>query len=257
MPSFSNFVTMLAWSALLFNASAMAALLRRQDAAVNTTTIPLRIMSLGASVTFGVGSTTGNSYRKNLLDLVTTNGVSPSVQYVGDKNNGNFDNNAVEATNGFTISQIAGLANTAVPQFLPNLVLMDAGTNNCNGGGLVSDAGAQVTTMINNVFAQSPGVTVILTTVLVNSVAAQDACRVDENNQYTQLVATMQAAGAKLVFVDMRSPAGPLVTDLADGRHPNDGGYVKVANVWFSGIQEVINKGLLVEPVALPTTSRA
>lgn len=240
---------MLAWFALLFNATAMAALLRRQDAAVNTTTIPLRIMALGASVTFGVGSTTGNSYRKNLLDLlITTSSVTPSVQYVGDKTNGDFEFNAVEATNGFTISQIAGLANTAVPQFLPNLVLMDAGTNNCNGGGFVTDAGAQVTAMINNVFAQSPGATVILTTILVNSVAAQDACRVDENNQYTQLVATMQAAGAKLVFVDMRGPAGPLVTDLADGRHPNDGGYVKMANVWFSGIQEAINKGLLVLP---------
>jgi hypothetical protein len=43
----------------------------------------------------------------------------------------------------------------------------------------------------------------------------------------------------------MRSPAGPLVTDLADGRHPNDAGYVKMANVWFTGIQEVISKGFL------------
>ena len=46
----------------------------------------------------------------------------------------------------------------------------------------------------------------------------------------------------------MRGPGGPLVTDLADGRHPNDAGYVKMANVWFSGIQEVISKGLLTKP---------
>jgi hypothetical protein len=72
---------------------------------------------------------------------------------------------------------------TQVPQFKPNLVLIDAGTNNCNNGGTVPDAGANVTNMINSIFQQSPGSTVILTTILVNSVAAQDACRVTINEQ--------------------------------------------------------------------------
>ncbi len=70
-----------------------------------------------------------------------------------------------------------------MPQFKPNLVLIDAGTNNCNNGGTVPDAGANITSMINNVFNQSPGATVILTTILVNSVAAQDMCRVTVNAQ--------------------------------------------------------------------------
>ena len=135
-----------------------------------------------------------------------------------------------------------------VLQLKPNLVLLDAGTNNCNQGGTVPDAGANVTNLINNIFQQSPGATVILATILVNSVAAQDACRVTVNKQYTALANTIQSTGAKLILVDMRSPAGPLVTDLADGRHPSDAGYVKMANVWFSGIQEVISKGMLVKP---------
>jgi hypothetical protein len=63
--------------------------------------------------------------------------------------------------------------------------------------------------------------------------------------QYTALATKLQASGAKLVLVDMRSPAGPLVSDLADGRHPNDKGYVKMANVWYSGIQQVISKDML------------
>ena len=69
-------------------------------------------MSLGASVTFGVGSTTGVSYRKDLLDLLVAN--KNTVEYVGLQKNGNFSNNAVEATSGFVISQIAASANTAV-----------------------------------------------------------------------------------------------------------------------------------------------
>ncbi len=70
-----------------------------------------------------------------------------------------------------------------VPKFKPNLVLLDAGTNNCNAGGTVPDAGKNVTAMIENIYALSPGVTVILATILVNSQADQDACRVGINAQ--------------------------------------------------------------------------
>lgn len=207
---------------------------------------PLRIMSLGASVTFGTGSSTGNSYRKDLRDMLV--GAGQTVNFVGESTNGNFTNRQVEATGGFVISQIADSANRAVPQFMPNLVLMDAGTNNCNDGGVVPDAGANVTAMINNVFAQSPNSTVILTSILVNKVPAQDACRVDINNQYAALATQMTAQGAKLIMVDMRTPDGPTVADLADQRHPNDVGYQKMATVWFQGIQQAITGGLITAP---------
>lgn len=205
--------------------------------------VPLRIMPLGASVTFGIGSRTGNSYRKDLADLLVAAGQP--VDFVGQFTNGDFTNNQVEATPGFVIEQIAGLASNATPALLPNLVLMDAGTNNCNQGGTVPDAGANVTAMINEVFAQSPGATVILAQLLVNKVAAQDACRVDVNRQYVALAAQMAAQGDKLVLVDMRSADGPTVSDLADERHPNDNGYQKMANVWFQGIQQAITSGFI------------
>jgi hypothetical protein len=47
----------------------------------------------------------------------------------------------------------------------------------------VPDAGTNVTNLINKIFKQSPGTTVILTTILVNSIASQDACRVTINEQ--------------------------------------------------------------------------
>jgi hypothetical protein len=52
----------------------------------------------------------------------------------------------------------------------------------------VPDAGANVTNLINSIFQQSPGATVILTTILVNSVAAQDACRVTVKEQVSYLL---------------------------------------------------------------------
>jgi hypothetical protein len=104
MSSFPFFFAVLAWFAY-FNGLTTAVNL-------NTTSVPFRIMALGASVTFGVGSTTGDSYRKDLEDLLKANG--DTVGYVGTKRNGNFSDNAVEATSGFVISQIAAAANVAV-----------------------------------------------------------------------------------------------------------------------------------------------
>lgn len=212
-----------------------------------TAPVPLRIMALGASVTFGTGSSTGNSYRSDLRNMLVAAGQT--VNFVGEFTNGNFTNDQVEATPGFTISEIADLASRSTPQFQPNLVLMDAGTNNCNNGGLVPDAGANVTAMINGIFAQSPGATVILTTVLAHKDPAQDACRVDINSQYSTLVPQLAATGAKVTLVDMRSADGPTLADLADERHPNDVGYQKMATVWFQGIQQVMSQNFIAAAV--------
>lgn len=200
-------------------------------------------MSLGASVTFGTGSTTGDSYRKDLRDKLVAAGQT--VNFVGEFENGNFTNRQVEATPGFVIDQIANSANTTVPRFLPNLVLLDAGTNNCNKGGTVPDAAANVSSLIGRIYAQSPGSTVILASILVNKVPEQEACRVDINSQYGALATQLTGQGAKFVLVDMRGPDGPTTNDLADTRHPNDAGYQKVANVWMQGIQQVIAKNFI------------
>ncbi|KAH8880304.1 GDSL-like Lipase/Acylhydrolase, partial [Thozetella sp. PMI_491] len=202
-------------------------------------------MPLGASVTFGTGSSTGNSYRKDLRDMLVQAGFE--VNMVGQKKNGNFTDDDVEATGGFVIAQIANASKVATPMFKPNLVLVDAGTNNCNNGGTQPQAGHDVAAMIDNMYAASPGVTVILTTILQNKIAEQDACRVDINAQYQTLATNFTQKGAKFLLVDMRN-GGPTVNDLADTRHPNDAGYQKMANVWFKGIQEVVSKGFLVAP---------
>ncbi|KAK8106361.1 carbohydrate esterase family 3 protein [Apiospora kogelbergensis] len=212
--------------------------------------VPLRIMPVGASVTFGVGSTTGDSYRKDLLDLLKAQGTT--AEMVGSRKNGkDLANNQVEATSGFVISQIAKAVQKATPQFKPNLVLLDAGTNNCNKGGDVPDAGTSVGAMIDEIYKDSPGATVVLATVLATKDADQDKCRVGVNTQYQVLATDMAAKKAKFVLVDMRSADGPTTADLSDSRHPNDAGYAKMAKVWLKGIQEAQTKGFLTAPAAV------
>ncbi|KAK3390724.1 SGNH hydrolase-type esterase domain-containing protein [Podospora didyma] len=205
-------------------------------------------MAAGASVTFGVGSTTGNSYRKDLRDMLVQAGHA--VNFVGQHKNGNFADNEVEATSGFVMAQIAGAVRTAAPMFLPNLVLIEAGTNNCNNGGKVPDAGANVTAMVDSVFSLSPGATVVLATLLQNKIAAQDACRIDVNMQYVAMASRFEREGARFVLVDMRSPDAPTTADLNDTRHPNDRGYQKMAVVWNQGIQTALSKGLVSPPAS-------
>jgi hypothetical protein len=251
-----SFLRLLAAGAAIITTSCAAG----QNASAKITT-PLRIMPLGASVTFGVGSTTGDSYRKDLLELLTSQ-QSATVEYVGTQKSGNdFTNNACEAFPGDVIAQIAAKAATAVPSLKPNLVLADMGTNNCNNGGTVPDAGANVTAAIKRIYEDSPGATVILATLLVNAVPAQEACRQTVNPQYEDLVKTLAAAGNRIVLVDMRNPPAPLVglttKDLNGTRHPNDGGYVKMAAIWQSGIVEAQAKGFLDAPTADSTSNTA
>jgi len=70
---------------------------------------------------------------------------------------------------------------------------------------------------------------------------------VDVNKQYRAIAGEFEEQGAKFVLVDMRV-GGPTVNDLADGRHPNDRGYNKMAKVWFSGIEEAQGKGFISNP---------
>ncbi|KAK4443619.1 GDSL-like Lipase/Acylhydrolase [Podospora aff. communis PSN243] len=212
-----------------------------------TAAATLRILPLGASVTYGVGSPTGNSYRKPLLDILTAS--NHTVHYVGRSRNGNFSNNQVEATSGFVFSQIATAAREATPLFLPNVILIEAGTNDCNRGALLPDLGRQMKGLVQELWGLSPGVTVVVATLGVNKVEAQDVCRMDVNRQYKSLVEGLAGEGGRVVLADMRSAEGFTVEDLADTRHPNDGGYAKMAVVWSRGVEEALGKGMVGVPV--------
>jgi len=39
-----------------------------------------------------------------------------------------------------------------------------------------------------------------------------------------------------------------LGSDLPDGIHPHDAGYVKMANAWYAGFKQAAQKGWIVRP---------
>ena len=70
------------------------------------------------------------------------------------------------------------------------------------------------------------------------------------NAAIPDLVAARTKAGHKIVIVDMSNTKNGLTTkDLADGLHPNDGGYKKMASVWYDGLNGAAKQNLITAPV--------
>ncbi len=86
----------------------------RRDAVGFAKGIWLRILPLGASITYGLTSSDGNGYRKFLRDQIVDYG-NP-VNMVGSRRNGTMEDNDVEGWPGYIIDQVHTKANTAVPK---------------------------------------------------------------------------------------------------------------------------------------------
>ncbi|PQE23375.1 carbohydrate esterase family 3 protein [Rutstroemia sp. NJR-2017a WRK4] len=91
-----------------------------------SSSVPLRSLPLGDSITWGSESTQGNGYRLRLLTLLSENPVT----YIGSQRSGSMVNNNNEGHSGAVISQIEDFATASNSLALrPNVVLVLAGTN--------------------------------------------------------------------------------------------------------------------------------
>ena len=103
--------------------------------------------------------------------------------------------------------------------------------------------------LLNDIFGSVEGVTAVLSGLLLST--EQDECNRALSKSYKEIVTKGQAEGKQIVFADMR--AGFTNDDMADGVHPNDAGYEKMAKSWRAAIQEAADKGFI--PKALKTDS--
>ncbi|CAM1503359.1 Fc.00g081350.m01.CDS01 [Cosmosporella sp. VM-42] len=206
----------------------------------------LRLMPLGGSVTYGVGASDGNGYRKALREMLLSDGFQ--VDMVGSRTAGSMNNNDNEGWRGFRIDQVANKAKRSAARFLPNLYTLNAGSNDCIQNFEIQYAHKRIGDMLESLWTASPQSTIILSTLVMNSNKEVDSRVLYVNDQIRVLAKQMVIEQKRLVIVDMRGPEGPQLVDLTDGTHPNDLGYRKMAEIWFKGIQEAMLRGLLVEP---------
>jgi lysophospholipase L1-like esterase len=203
-------------------------------------------MALGASITWGTDSTDGNGYRSDLFTSLTQLGAQ--VTMTGSQSHGTMSQNLNEGWPGYIISQVDAKAQASVPKWKPNVILVNAGTNDCVQNVDIPNAGTRMQTLLQDVWNLSPNSTIVLSSLLVNSAAATEKNIEAVNPQYAALAKQLQGQGRKLVYVDMHTANGPQVGDLVDGTHPNDAGYAKMAAIWLGGLQEAAGQGWLAPP---------
>ncbi|MFL5995230.1 MAG: ricin-type beta-trefoil lectin domain protein [Streptomyces sp.] len=214
------------------------------SAASNT---PLRVMPLGDSITWGVGSSTGNGYRGPLWDELATDGHP--LDFVGTLRGGSMSDPDNEGHSGYRIDQIAALADASLTRYRPNVVTLEIGTNDLNGNYQPSTAADRLRSLVNQITADVPDATVLVASLIVSTSGSEEPYRGAYNQAIPQIVSDAQAAGKHVAYVDMSSLT---TADLADALHPNDAGYQKMADAFHRGIQSADSAGWLRNPAPAP-----
>ncbi|KAI0100209.1 SGNH hydrolase-type esterase domain-containing protein [Nemania sp. FL0031] len=200
----------------------------------------LRLMALGGSVTYGLGSTDKLGYRRKLCELLRADGYH--VDLVGSRQTSSSQNDAHEGWRGSRIDQIATKARRSVPLHMPDIFTINAGSNDCLQDFHINQSGERMAQLLEYLWSACPASTIILSTLLVNQDRSAES-RVGLINQHLRILAGQKAAeNKKMVLVDMHTPEGPQLSDLVDGTHPNDEGYDKMARIWYRGIKEAASK---------------
>lgn len=132
-----------------------------------------------------------------------------------------------------------------MPLYKPNVVLVNAGTNDATQNYYVDSTGDRMRAMINYIFDTVPNVCVVLSTLIPNK---SDQTNVDLiNDQYRALSQELIDKGKQIVLVEFGD--GWMTTDdLSDTTHPNDYGYKMMAAKWNQAIKQLHTKGWLSAP---------
>jgi lysophospholipase L1-like esterase len=195
----------------------------------------VRVMPLGDSITDGL--TVPGGYRIGLWQRFTTGNFK--VDFVGSLFNGpsNLGDHDHEGHSGWRIDMIdANIVNWARTTN-PHTVLLHIGTNDVLQNFNLSGAPGRLSTLIDHITATVPAAEVFVASIIPIGNANSDAAAQTFNAAIPGIVQSKVSAGKHVHFVDMH----PALTtaDLADGVHPNAGGYNKMATVWFNALQSV------------------
>ncbi|KAM5353431.1 hypothetical protein ACJ41O_000081 [Fusarium nematophilum] len=157
---------------------------------------------------------------------------------VGSRRSGSMSNNDNEGWRGYRLDQIESKAKLSVPSLLPNVFLINAGSNDCVQNFQIQDFGDRMDGMLEYLWKACPSSTIILSTLLVNMDSEINSRVLKANDQIRRLSMSKAVTKRRIVLADMYCPKGPQVDDLVDGTHPNDIGYKKMAGIWLAGLQE-------------------
>ncbi|MDH6123046.1 lysophospholipase L1-like esterase [Kitasatospora sp. GAS204A] len=219
-------------------------------AATPPTAPPLRVMPLGDSITAGVGSTTGAGYRLPLWNTIA--GQSRyTVDYVGSQSFGNVPDPDNEGHSGYRVADIRSGIDGWLSAATPDVVLLHIGINDLDRDPArdtqvsADRAAAAFTDLANRIFADRPGVTVLVQGLIPTTPNLEFAAQAYNADIKALQFGTL--SGQKFRYLE---PPALTSTEMNDGLHPNDAGYNRMAGVFFQGLDQAFTDGLAHRPAA-------
>ncbi|KAI1128722.1 SGNH hydrolase-type esterase domain-containing protein [Nemania abortiva] len=207
---------------------------------------PLRIMCLGASIIRGEFSDDDNGFRDTFrADLAK---LGAPINMVGSQRFGNMTDNDLEAYGGNRIQQIHEHAKAIVPKQRPNVFIINVGTNNVLQRRDTDVAGAHMEAFIDYLLSASPRATVVLSTLLTNTVPDREPLILDINQQFRDVFQkyTEQAVVLAELHPSEGLPGRPQVEDIGkDGSHPTDHGYEIMGHLLAEAVLDADARGYL------------
>ncbi|WP_328425493.1 RICIN domain-containing protein [Micromonospora sp. NBC_00389] len=199
----------------------------------------VRVMPLGDSITDGYNVPGG--YRINLWQRLATGGYT--VDFVGSGFNGpaSLGDHDHEGHSGWRIDQLDANIVAWLQATTPRTVLLHIGTNDVNQNYDLANAPARLSALIDKIRATAPEVELFVATITPETDSTREA-RVQAYN--AAIPGIVAQKGSWVHLVDMHAALG--TADLADGVHPNAGGYDKMAARWYEALRSV--PGSLIPP---------
>ena len=196
----------------------------------------VRVMPLGDSITYG--SKAPGGYRLELWTRLQRDGAA--VDFVGSRQDGpaSLGDRDHEGHSGWRIDEVADAVDGWLAQHQPEIVLLMIGTNDLLQDHAVASAPARLGALLDRITATLPRGRVLVATLPPLGKPAWQA-QVDVFNRALPAVVQARArTGKRVQLVDVAR--GMTAADLADGVHPNDGGYAKLAAAWYAALRPLL-----------------
>jgi lysophospholipase L1-like esterase len=205
-------------------------------AAMPATAAGVRVMPLGDSITYG--SRAPGGYRLELWARLSRDGAA--IDFVGSRQDGpaSLGDRDHEGHSGWRIDEVADAVEGWLAQQQPEIVLLMIGTNDVLQNHAVAGAPARLGALLDRITAKVPRARVLVATLPPLGKPAWQAQVNAFNGALPGVVEARARAGARVQLVDVAR--GMTAADLADGIHPNAGGYAKLAAAWYAALRPLL-----------------